>query len=77
MSADWERDLDAEEMAGCLGPLQLVAALVASACVVFADVWWLTRVAWAVVALGMWLGAWRNLTNPWWRIERQQKDADQ
>ena len=69
--ADWERDRDAEEMAGCLGPLQLVAAIFATCRVLFVGGWWLTTVAWVVIAVGMWFRAWRNMTNPWWRSRKE------
>ena len=74
MDKDLERTLDAEERAGCLGVLQFVAAIVATGCVLFADIWWLTRVAYVVIAIGMWLGAWRNLTNPWRLIDRKDSN---
>ena len=61
----------AEERAGCLGSLQLIAAIAATVLVVTGDMGWLTRLAWAVVAVGSWVLATRNLTNPWRRIDRE------
>ncbi len=75
MNKDTERTLAGEDMAGCLGTLQFVAAILATGCVLFADVWWVTRVAYIVIGIGMWVGAWRNLTNPWRHIDRKDDDG--
>lgn len=44
-----------------VGSLQLVAGIVSGAVVVAGNVSWPLRIAWVVISLGMYCGAYRNL----------------